>query len=322
MEAIDMYMNSGDQMLQRARWKIKDIGMEDTFWAILTPSQAALMLFGFPPPTPKETPVMMREIFVKKEKLLEEKWVKILEKNIKIRKELEHGTKKSISGKEVDELLKNAEDYLKRIKTLFEKIEKKKRQENIIGIYDTVTAVVRDVLKLEGFDKVNESELATVFKKELVSFGKVPEKFLRTLQSVRKAKKDYESGKLTKPEVEKIIKDSAPFIKFLIEYIQRKRGRELDRAKIRVKHGETYGEVTLLGDKAFIVHDLDAKDKRVSVAIVRKDGSLDTIKDSSLEEFEKALAKIEIPSKVFIKEKTFDNLKRVFGKDVEILVNY
>ena len=47
-------------------------------------------------------------IFVKKEKLLEEKYVKILEKNILVRKELEHGTKKELTGKEVDELLSGA----------------------------------------------------------------------------------------------------------------------------------------------------------------------------------------------------------------------
>ncbi len=31
---------------------------------------------------------------------------------------------------------------------------------------------------------------------------------------------------------------------------------------------------------------------------------------------------MEIPPKVFIKEPIFEDLKRVFGKDVEVLVNY
>src|SRR3989338_11595461 len=81
------------------------MGMEDTYYSILTPSQAALMLFGVPPPAPRETAELMREIFVKKEKLLEEEYVKILENNIKIRKDLEHGTLKNITGKEVDKLI-------------------------------------------------------------------------------------------------------------------------------------------------------------------------------------------------------------------------
>jgi len=52
------------------KFKLKDIGMEDTFWATLTPSQAALMMYGVPPPTPKETPEVMDDVFVKKRKFL------------------------------------------------------------------------------------------------------------------------------------------------------------------------------------------------------------------------------------------------------------
>ena len=71
-EAIDMYMSTGEQIIDRVKLKIKDIGMEDLFYAILTPSQAALMMHGVAPPTPKETPQVMRDVFVKKEKLLTE----------------------------------------------------------------------------------------------------------------------------------------------------------------------------------------------------------------------------------------------------------
>src|SRR3989339_2213141 len=42
-EAIDMFMATGDQMVQRIKFKLKDIGMEDTYYAILTPAQSALM---------------------------------------------------------------------------------------------------------------------------------------------------------------------------------------------------------------------------------------------------------------------------------------
>ena len=42
----------------------------------------------------------------------------------------------------------------------------------------------------------------------------------------------------------------------------------------------------------------------------------------AVEELEKALAKVESHQKVFIKERIFENLKDIFGKDVEILVNY
>ena len=70
-EAIDMFMSSGRQMIKRVENKLKEIGMEDLYYATLTPSQAALMLYGVPPPTPRETAEIMDDIFVKKEKILE-----------------------------------------------------------------------------------------------------------------------------------------------------------------------------------------------------------------------------------------------------------
>jgi len=290
-EAIDMFMSSGEQMIQRVHYKIKEIGMEDTFYAILTPSQAALMLYGIPPPTPKETP-------------------------------LEHGTKKELSGKEVDELIKNAEKYLKRVKELFTQIEKKKEIESMVHIYDTAVTMIRDVLRLEGIERASDTEIVRIFEDELISKGKIPAKYLRILNNIVKAKKDYDSKKLTKNEVEEVRKHSHEFVKFIVEYMQRKRGREIERAKIRVKHGNKYGEVILLGEEAYIIHDIDAEEKGISKAQIAKDGGLNTVADSNLEELEKAIAKMVIPPKAFIKQKIFEDLKSIFGKDVEVLVHF
>jgi predicted nucleotidyltransferase/uncharacterized protein (UPF0332 family) len=320
-EAIDMFMSSGEQMLERVSFKLKDIGMEDTFYAILTPSQAALMMFGVPPPTPRETPELMREIFVKKEKLLEASYVDILEKNIQVRKDIEHGTKKGVTGKEVDELLANSRKYLKRIKKLFGQIETIKEEQDVANVYESVVTIIRDILKAEGVKKVTDIEMIKVFEDELISKGKIPAKFLRVLNEIVQAKKDYDDHKLNKTEVEKVKKGSRELIKFMVEYIQRKRGRELEKAKIRVKHGKKYGEVILLGDVVFIIHDIDKEEKEISKGKIKEDGSFSGVKESKLEELEKELAKTEIVPKAFVKEKTFENLKNIFGKDVEILVS-
>ena len=321
-EAIDMFMGSGEQMLKRVELKLKDIGMEDIYYAILTPSQAALMLHGIPPPAPKETATLMKEIFVHKEKLLEDKFVKTLEKVVDTRKAIEHGEKKEMTGKEVDELLGESDKYLKRIKRLFTQIERMKEEEDMVKVYETIVTIIRDVLRVEGIGRVEDEEVVKVFEDKLISQGKIPAKFLRILNEIIKAKKDYDEKKLTRVEVEKVKKSSNEFIKFLVEYLQRKRGRELERAKIRVKHGNKYGEVILLGKEAFIIQDIDKEEKELSKAKIKEDGSLGTTQKSSLVELEKALAKVEIPPKVFIKEPIFEDLKSIFGKDVEILVNY
>jgi uncharacterized protein (UPF0332 family)/predicted nucleotidyltransferase len=321
-EAIDLFMQSGDQMLKRVKFKLKEIGMEDTYYAILTPTQAALMLFGVAPPAPRETARLMREIFVNREKLIEDKYVGILERNIEIRKKLEHGTMEDISGKEIDELLRDADDYLKRIEKLFKQIEAMKEKESVLHIYESAVTVVRDVLKIEGITKTKDADILKTFESEVVHKGIIPEKYSRILKEIMKAKKDYDTGKLTKSDIDAVKKSSNELIRFMIEHIQRERGKELDRAKIRVKHGERFGEVILLDKVAFIVHDVEHEDKEISVADIHEDGTLVNPKPATLEQFEQALATAKIPPRTFIKEKMFEKLKEIFGKDVEILVNF
>lgn len=320
-EAIDMYMSTGEQLIQRIKHKIKEIGIEDLFWATLTPSQAALMMYGVPPPTPKETPQVLRDIFVKKEKLLEEKYVKILESLIKTRKELEHGGKKEITGKLLDEMLNGAEDYLKRIRKLFTQLEKIREEESVMNLADTVNKVLRDILALNNIYKVEEEDLLKTVKKELVSTGKVSIKQFRQLEDIFKAKKDYLAGKLTKSEVVKSRKESGELVRSLIELVQRERGRELAKTKFHVKYGEKFGEIVLLEDKAFVIKDVDAEEKIVEVAEV-KNGQFGSLKKSSFEALEKAVAETKIPRKVFIHERVFESLKGIFGKDVQIMVHH
>jgi predicted nucleotidyltransferase/uncharacterized protein (UPF0332 family) len=320
-EAIDIYMSSGEQGLDRVRLKLKDIGMEDVFWSILTPSQAALMLYGLPPPTPKETPEVMREIFVKREKLLTEADVKILEDTIKVRKDIEHGTKKEMTGKEVDELVENADKYLKRIKRLFTQIESIVEKETLVHLYDGVISAVRDALRLAGEREVSEDDMLETFEKRLIKTGKLPHSLIKPLDNLIEAKKGYDKGKLTRTEVDEARKAATELLRSIIEFVQRSRGRELERAKVRVKYGNKFAELTLLEGQAFIVHDLDEEPKRLSKAKVMPDGSLGTLGDTTQEEFEKALANAVVPPRTFIREKLFENLKKIFGSDVEVLVN-
>jgi predicted nucleotidyltransferase/uncharacterized protein (UPF0332 family) len=321
-EAIDMFMHSGDQILERINFKLVEIATEDFFWATLTPTQAAIMLYGMPPPTPKETPEVLRDVFLKKEKMLEEEYIEILERILKTRKDIEHGDKKIVKGKEVDELLEDSRKYLKRISELFKQIQELKEEEQVMHNYEHVVTAVRDILMLEGIEKVSDLDMLKTFESEIVHKGLIPEKYLRMLKDIIKAKKDYDNDKLSKTEVHEINKNAHEFIKFLVEYIQRKRGRELDKVKIRVKHGKQYGEVIILGKEAFIIHDIDNEEKDISKATLTPEGNFTNITESSLEELEHALTHVTIPEKTFIKEPIFEHLKAIFGKDVEILINY
>jgi len=318
-EAIDMFMASGAEMLSRVKAKIKDLGMEDIFYAILTPSQAALMMFGIPPPAPKETAALMRDIFVKKEGIFDEKYVKVLEKVIKIRKDIEHGDKKELTGKEIDELLKESDDYLKKIKELFSKIEKMRDEKDVIDIYDNTITLTREILISEGIESVSEEKIVSLFEKNIVEKGKAPMKILREIKEVIKAKKDYDNKKLNEKEIEEVKKVSSELLKFLLEYLQRKKFKEVEKAKIRVKSKKALGEVIFVGKEVFIIKEEEGK-KIVEKAKIGKDGHFSTIKKSSISEFEDAIEKLKTIKEAKLTEKTFKDIKKIFGEDCEIIV--
>lgn len=181
---------------------------------------------------------------------------------------------------------------------------------------------VRDALKFEGVEKVTEENAVEKFKNNIVATGHLPEKSVRKLKDIMQAKSAFEKGKMTKAEVNKITRSSGSFIRSITDFIQEKRGKQLEKAKVRVKHGEKIAEITLLGKKAFIIDNIDAKEKQLESAPIKEDGSLGTAKTCSIEDFEKALAKEKIPERVFIKQPVFDNIKKRYGEDSEILIKF
>ncbi len=321
MEAIDMNMEIGERLLERIKQKMLSVVGEDLYYAVLNPAQAALMLYGIPPPTPKETIQLLEEIFVKKEKLLEKKYVQILENIRTAYKNIEHGKTKEVSGKDIDKLLVDAQDYLKRIKELFKQIGERTSRESIIDIHDACMGITRDMLALKGIQATTDDKVVELAKEKLMPEEKIPERFIKILKEVRKAKADFLAGKMTKQELQKVKKEANVYIKALVEHMQRKKMGALERVKIRVKHGEHIGEILLFDDVAFVIRDLEKRDV-IEKADVSKDGHIGGVTQSSLEEFEKHIAKVELPRKIFIKQHFFEDLKHDFGGDVEILLNY
>ncbi len=317
-EAIDLFLSSGEQTLERVKFKLKDIAAEDFFWGIHSPTQAAIMLYGLAPPAPKETCSVLRDVFVKKEKLLEEEYVKILENVLKTRKEIEHGTKKDITGKELDKLLEDSEKFMARLKKLFTQIERVKEEEGMLNVYDTMQTSMRDALQLEGVQPTHETDLLKLFEQKMITTGKIPAKCLRTIQDLTKAKADYQAGKLTKSEVDKIRRESNELIRFLIDYVQRKRAHELEKSRIRIIHGQKQAEITFVGDTAYIIRDLNTPEI-LEKAQVQQDGSLGNTSQCTLPEFQQNLTTGTL-RKVKLKEPLFESLRREFGKEYELAI--
>ncbi len=215
-EAIDMFMSMGDKTVKRVKSALLDVVINEIYWGITTPSQALLMLYGLPPPTPKHVVTEMKNIFVDKEKMLEKKYITILEKVVNIYKDYEHEKIKEISGEEIDKIVKDTEDYLKRLKELREQIEKREQEKTIEQIYKDVFALLKSMFGNKSQDAIIEE-----FDKQLVKKAKFAPQHLRILKDIVHARAEFKKGKSDTHKVDQARKSASILINDIIEYNQR-----------------------------------------------------------------------------------------------------
>ncbi|MCD6589609.1 hypothetical protein J7K74_00260, partial [Candidatus Woesearchaeota archaeon] len=188
------------------------------------------------------------------------------------------------------------------------------------NIYDTVTMVARDALILEGVkEPVSDKDLERLFKEKIVNKNYLPERYHRILKQVIKAVRDYEQGRLTKVEIEQVIKNSREFISHVVEHIERKKAKDIENAKIIVKHGDRIGEVIFTDEHVFFIHDVNQEDKEISKARIVK-GEIGKIEEAGIEELEKAIANIKPTNRKILNKKILERLREIFGEDMEIIV--
>ncbi len=303
-EAIDMFMSMGDNTIKRAKRALLDILLQDIYWSVITPSQALLMLYGLPPPNTKETAKEMKRIFVDKEKMLELKYIKILEEiTIKYYKGYEHEKIKEVSGKEIDRLLKGTEDYLKRLKDLREQIEKQAQEKTVEQIHKDVFELLKTVT-----GKNSQATMLESFEKDFVKKGKFTQNHLRILNDIIEAKAESKKGKLTLHKADEARKNTSILINDLIEYSQRCDLVSLDRGRMMLKYGqEQTAELINTGGKSFLIQGNVIKklDEKAEI--------------SNMEELTKALNEQKGKQNIAINPKVFDILKKELG-EYEVLV--
>jgi len=306
-EAIDLFMASGDKLEESINRRLTDIIVYDIYWGVLTPSQALLMLYGLAPPTPKETVKLMREVLLEKEGILEEKYLKILEKIIKFYKEYEHDPTKKVTGKEIDEFLKDTVDYLKRLKELREQIDKRVQEKSIEQVYKDLFGMLEAMLK-----KKTEKEVIEAFESQLIKTGRFPHRFLDGLKFVAKVKEEFNKDKSKKEkEKEKTLKEtrdveqarkfSSEIVSALIEYNQRCDFLSMDRSKFIISAKGRQIEVFFLQD-TFVIENGKIQ--------VISNGKL---KDSNTEEIRKQL-ELQQHKSVVISQDSLQELKKIFGE--------
>src|SRR3989344_2267138 len=307
-EALDMFMSIGDKATKRAKAMLLDIVVQDIFHAVSSPSQAILMLYGLPPTNVYETVKEMKKIFVDKEKMLEKKYTDILEEiMIKYYKGWEHEKIKEVSGKEVDRLLKNTEDYLKRLNELRQQIEKQAQEKTIEQIYNDVFELLKSILGKKSQEKIIQD-----FENSLVKKGKFPLQDLRILRDIVAAKKEFKMGKSDLHKIDRARKNAAILINDLIEYTQRCDLISLERGRMKIKFKkdgkEQIAEILNADGKTFLLSEGNAVKKITN-----------NIENSNTQEVSEAVEKQKANKKISIYPKVFEVLKKELGDFAIIL---
>lgn len=122
-EAVWAYYLRAPKTLKNARQHMQQ-AVVDMYWAVIDASHAALMHIDVVPGAPHKVADLLQEYFVEK-RFLEERYVKTVRKFYKMAKDIGHERLTKVSGKELDKLLLEAHDTVKRMKLLIS-IEKLK----------------------------------------------------------------------------------------------------------------------------------------------------------------------------------------------------
>ena len=246
-EAIEMFMSTAEKTGSLVDRRLLD-AMIDLYYKVLNPSQALIMLSGSPPPTHKETPKLMEDIFVDKEKMLKKQDVAILAKLVKLFRDYEHNPKLTIKGSEIDKLIKDSDIYIKRLEQLRKQIEKRSHER-------TVEQINKDVFDLLGASLGSKAQGALVddFEK-LVKQGKFTQQHLRILKDVVKAKAEMKKETLNLQKVDELRRNSTVLINDLIEYSQRADLMAMEKSRMRLRFKDQSGKESV----AELLHTNDA----------------------------------------------------------------
>ncbi|MEI6849751.1 MAG: nucleotidyltransferase domain-containing protein, partial [archaeon] len=201
-EAIDLYMKQGDQTEEMVKRRMLD-AMVDTYYGIVTPTQALMMLAGEAPPVPKTIVEEAKKLFVEKLKVMTVNDLKTLEKAVYLFKQYEYGKLKEYPGKDVDLLVQESKEYNKKLKALRAKIEKNMHEKSINDLNDNIFKLLETFL-----GKKSRSQLIKEFEIKMVKKGKISPRFLPIIKDVESSIAKIKAGKIDGSKADNMKKDA------------------------------------------------------------------------------------------------------------------
>jgi predicted nucleotidyltransferase/uncharacterized protein (UPF0332 family) len=123
-ESIYTLLQRSPTHLVRAREAML-AAVDGFYWSAVDSAHAALIAAGVMPPSPEHIPEIMDEQFVKK-KLLNKKYVNYYYGLHNLAKEIVHGKVKHVTGKELERLQAESDDFLREMARLVDRLIDKK----------------------------------------------------------------------------------------------------------------------------------------------------------------------------------------------------
>jgi len=117
-EAIYISLNRAPMHLSRSKYALLS-AVEGLYWAMVDSAHAAIMTAGHIPPSPEHIYDMMKKTLPK----INRKCVEDFKEMYVIAHQINHGNIKSISGKQLDDLRKKAENFVNEMKKEIKRIE-------------------------------------------------------------------------------------------------------------------------------------------------------------------------------------------------------
>src|SRR3989344_3859958 len=272
-EAVDNFMKYGEQNESLVKRRLID-AMVDIYYGVITPMQALMMMAGHAPPVPKTMVEEVKKEFFEKEKIISSKELKILEKVVKLFKDYEHGKLQSISGAEIDTLLKEANEYDKKIKQMRTKLEAKIVEHTAESVHKELFNLLKNI-----FGNHSETQLLSKFEKEMIKSGKMPSRYLPIVKEVSKIKILVKKKKMSQNEIDYIRRNAEDLISKLVEYMQRRELSKVEKGVMQLAYNGKKAELVLTHRDVFLVEN----------GIIKKVGTHSLV-DSNAQELQQALA--------------------------------
>ena len=228
LEAVEKFMETAPQKINRVETAKLYMVAEDLYYSMLNSSQAVLMYMGLNPPSPKHTPLDIKEHLVDAN-LLEENYLNDLQGVI------EHKEIKDITGQQLDEFIQKAKQYVSRMEQLLLQLQKKKKETIVHKNYEVMIKAA--VAALKKIDKLppDPKDLPHAIKEQLIDTKRIDSYFSDVFKRVITMRKMLDEDKIneipqrdievTREYVRRFVQDLRP----MIEPAQTKRGKPVSK---------------------------------------------------------------------------------------------